>query len=61
MDEELRGMDASSDGSGREDNAAAETTPVVEADTIVVSGTGRGLILFVPFLECKSICVLDPL
>jgi len=49
LDEELRGLDASGDGSGREGSAAAETTPVVEADTIVVSGTGRGMILFAPF------------
>ena len=50
LDEELRGLDASSDGSGRGGSAAAETTPVVEADAIVVSGMERGAMLFMPFL-----------
>ena len=42
LDDELRDLGATADASSKESSAARDSPPVVEADAIVVSGTGRG-------------------
>ena len=42
LDDELRDLETGGNGSSRESSGAGESTPVVEPDAIVVSGTRKG-------------------